>query len=90
VTLYNLLPSTHALHAITLNGNVYRPLAQTAACLYLNEETNISQKKVDQSVRQHLTRKTTRKEGPCKTLRGRKYTCRNASRKNASSTRRDL
>jgi len=39
VTLYNLLPSTLASHLITLNGNVYRPLAQTATCRYHHEET---------------------------------------------------
>jgi len=44
VTLYNLLPSALASHVIRLNGNVYWPLAQTATCLYHDEETNISQK----------------------------------------------
>jgi len=81
VTLYNLLPSTLASHLITLNGNVYRPLAQTATCIYHDEETNISQKTVDRSVRQHLARDTIRKKSPCKPSRDRKYTRRNASRK---------
>jgi len=58
-----------------------RPLAQTATSLYHNEETNLSQKTVDRSVRQQLAHDTTRKEGLCKTLRGRKYMRRNASRK---------
>jgi len=81
VTLYNLLPSTLASHVITLNGTVYRPLAQTATCLYHDEETNISQKTVDRSVRQQLARDTTRKKGPRKPTRSRKYTRRNAGRK---------
>ena len=80
VTLYNLLPSTLASHVRTHNGNIYQQLAQTATCLFHNEETTIPQKMVDQSVRQ-LARDTARKEGPWKTLRGRKYTRRNANRK---------
>jgi len=66
---------------ITLNGSAYRPLAQTAACLYHDEETNISQKTVDWSVRQQLAHDTTRKEGLCKTPQGHKYTHRKANRK---------
>ena len=81
VTLYNLLPSTLVSHLLTHNGNIYRPLAQTVTCCYHDEETNISQKTVDRSVRQQLARDTTQKEGPCKTLRGCKYTCRKVSRK---------
>jgi len=81
VTLYNLLPSILASHVKPHNGNVYRPLAQTTTCLYHDEETNISQKTVERSVRQQLARDTTRKEGPCKTPRGHKFTLRNASRK---------
>ena len=50
VTLYTSLPSTLASHLITHNGNKYRPLIQTATCLYHDEETNISQKTVDRSV----------------------------------------
>ena len=52
---------TLASHVITHNGNIYWPLAQTATCLYHDEETNISQKTVDRSVRQ-LARDTTQKE----------------------------
>ena len=48
----NLLPSTLASHLITHNGNICRPLAQTATCRYHDEETSISQKTVDRSVRQ--------------------------------------
>ena len=47
VTLYNLLPSTLASHLVTHYGNIYRPSAQTATCLYHNEETNVSQKTVE-------------------------------------------
>jgi len=81
VTLYNLLPSTFASHVKTLNGNAYRPLAQTATCLYHDEEIDISQKTVDRSVRQQLARDATREEGPCKTPRGPKHIRRNASRR---------
>jgi len=81
VTLNNLLPSTLASHFITHNGNICRPLAQTATCRCHDEETNISQKTVDRPVRQQIARDTTRKRNPCKTLRGRKHTRRNANRK---------
>jgi len=80
VTLYNLLLSTLVSYAITHNGNIYWPLAQTTTCLYHDEETIISPKTVNRSVRQPA-RDATRKEGPCKTPRGRKYTCKNANRK---------
>jgi len=74
------IASNLASHVITHNGNINRPLASTATCLYHDEETNISQKTIDRSVRQ-LAHDTTWKEGPCKTLRDRKYTSRNANRK---------
>ena len=51
VTLYNLLPSTLASHLITQSGNICRPLAQTATCLFHDEETNISQLMGNWSVR---------------------------------------
>ena len=81
MTLYNLLPSILASHLVTHNGNIYRPLAQTATCLYHDQKANVSQKMVDWSVRQQLAHDTTRKEAPCKTLQGHKYTRRNAGRK---------
>jgi len=84
VTPYNLLPSTLASHLITHNGNIYRPLAQTATCLHHDEETNISQKTVERSVKQLRARYTTQKRSPCKTLQGRKYTRRNANRETKS------
>jgi len=46
----------------------------------MKRQTYRRKRSVDRSVRQ-LARYTTRKKGPCKTLRGRKYTCRKASRK---------
>jgi len=81
VTLYNLLPSTLASHLIMRNGNIYRPLMQTVACLYHDEERNISQKMVDRLVRQLLACYATHKSSPWKTWRGRKYTHRKANRK---------
>jgi len=82
--MYNILPSTLALHLITHNDNIYRPLTQMATCLYHNEETNILQKTVGQSVRQ-LARYTTCKRSPCKTLQGCKYTRRKANTKTHST-----
>jgi len=81
VTLYNLLPSTLASHLITHNGNICRPLAQTATCRCHDEETKISQKTVDRWVRQQLARDTTREKEPMQTLRDRKHTRRYANRK---------
>jgi len=52
VTLYNSLPSTFASQFITHNGNLYRPLTQTATYLYHDKETNMSHITVDLSVRQ--------------------------------------
>ena len=48
------------------------PLPQTATCLYYDEETNMSEKMVVQSVRQQLARDTTWEKVLCKTLQGRK------------------
>jgi len=62
IALGSYVAFNNASHLITHNGNVYRPFAQTATCLHDDEETNMSQKPVDPSVRQQLARDTPRKE----------------------------
>ena len=47
VTLYYSLPSSFASRLITHNGNIYRLLTPTAACLYHDRNILISQKTID-------------------------------------------
>ena len=79
------IASSSALVLMTQNGNIYRPLTQTATCLFRLYSSNISQKTVNGSGRRQLAHGTTDEKISSKVLRDREYMHRKASRKTHST-----
>ena len=79
------IASSSALVLMTQNGNVYRPLTQTATCLLRLYSSNISQKTVNGSGRRQLAHGTTDEKRSSKVPRDRKYMHRKARRKTHST-----
>ena len=80
----HFIASSSALVLMTQNGNIYRPLTQTATSLLRLHSSNISQKTVNGSGRRQLAHGTTDEKRSSKVPRYRKYMHRKASRKTHS------
>ena len=81
----HFIASSSALVLMTQNGNIYRPLTQTATCPSRLYSSNISQKTVNGSVKRQLAHGTTDEKRSSKVPRDRKYMHRKASRKTHST-----
>jgi len=77
----HFIASSSALVLMTENGNIYRPLTQTATCLLRLYSSNISQKTVNGSGRRQLAHSTTDEKRSGEVPRDRKYMHRKVRRK---------